>query len=361
MSKILVHALVGTLLFVGALVGGLWATGRLNHEGTANIPLLGSLFPAPAPTEAEHATGTDEHGVGAAPATLQGGHATLADAAAGGNEPQGDEPPRRQKVGLSVEKPEAKPAEGGHGGGHADAGGGDHGGGKEAAGKDAGHGGSKESADGGKGKSRTNVPGESASSAAERDFAQRRELLAGDRRNKYTPGGYFTFEGMPAGLSPEQINEAWQRVQGVLADLDQRKAVLDQREKDLQILADDIDLRRRKVAEKLLEIENEGKKLDARIAKFQEQVKLVRVDEVAALKRNAQTYASFEPSRTAELVGELWRTEKGQEEVLKTFEFLDKEAVNRILEALPNTTVQDVLRKRLRISREQAPAAGPGR
>lgn len=360
MIKILIHVGVGTLLFVGALLGGLAATGRLNHEGTANLPLLSSLFPAPPAVADEHGTAAagDPHGA-AADAAHQGAAGQPAEAAATGGEPQGDEAPRRQKEGRSVEKPEPKPAEGGHGGGHGEAPAADHGGAKDGShgAKDGGHGAAKDKPDAGKAKGGAGAAGH----AAERDFAQRRELLADDRRNKYTPGGYFTFEGMPAGLSPEQINDAWQRVQGVLTDLEQRKAVLDQREKDLQILADDIDLRRRKVAEKLLEIENEGKKLDARIAKFQEQVKLVRIDEVAALKRNAQTYAAFEPSRTAELVGELWRTDKGQEEVLKTFEFMDKEAVNRILEALPNPTVQEVLRKRLRISREQAPAAGPGK
>jgi hypothetical protein len=353
MIKILIHVGVGTLLFVGALLGGLAATGRLNHEGTANLPLLSSLFPAP-PAAPEAHGGEGGGQTGAADAGHSGGAGQPADASAAG-EPQGDEVPRRQKEGRSVEKPEAKPAEGGHG----EAPAADHGGGKDGGAKDGGHGAAKDKDKGDTGKAKA---GEAAGGhAAERDFAQRRELLADDRRNKYTPGGYFTFEGMPAGLSPEQINDAWQRVQGVLADLEQRKAVLDQREKDLQILADDIDLRRRKVAEKLLEIETEGKKLDARIAKFQEQVKLVRIDEVAALKRNAQTYASFEPTRTAELIGELWRTEKGQEEVLKTLEFMDKDGVNRILEALPNPTVQEVLRKRLRISREQAPAAGPGK
>jgi len=335
MKKLLVNAVLGIGLFVGALFGGLAATGRLNHEGAGQLPLLGSFFPPPPAADPAEA---DLHGAKGQPA----------EASAGGAEPQGEGVERKQKVGRSVEKPEAKLAEGGHGGGHGAAGG-DHG----APAKDAHAAGNKASG--------SKPPAKDGPHAAERDFDLRQQALANDRKNKYAPGGLFTFEGMPAGLTPEQINEAWQRVQSVLTDLEQRKAVLDQREKDLQILADDVDQRRRKLAEKMVEIENEARKLDARIAAFTEQVKLVRSDEVAALRNNAQTYAKLEPSKVAELVGELWRTEKGQDEVLKTFEFMDKNRVNEILEQLPNPTIIEMMRKRLRISREAVPTAGPPR
>jgi hypothetical protein len=338
MKKLLINAVVGAALFVGALFGGLAATGRLNHEGAGQLPLLGSLFPPP-PPEAMPAE-----------ADLQGAKGAPAEASAGGAEPQGEGVERKQKVGRSVEKPEAKPAANGHGGGHGAAGD-DHG----AAGKDKDPHAAGSKSSGGK------PAAKDGPHAAERDFDLRQQALANDRKNKYAPGGLFTFEGMPAGLTPEQINEAWQRVQSVLTDLDQRKAVLDQREKDLQILADDVDQRRRKLTEKMVEIENEARKLDARIAAFTEQVKLVRSDEVAALRKNAQTYASIEPSKVAQLVGELWRTDKGQDEVLKTFEFMDKDRVNEILEQLPNPTIIEVMRKRLRISRETVPSAGPPR
>ncbi|MCC7066708.1 MAG: hypothetical protein IT456_28190, partial [Planctomycetes bacterium] len=61
--KIIINIVLGLLLFVGALVGGLAATGRLNHEGAANIPVLGSFFPAPPePKEGEGAEGEAAHG-----------------------------------------------------------------------------------------------------------------------------------------------------------------------------------------------------------------------------------------------------------------------------------------------------------
>lgn len=166
---------------------------------------------------------------------------------------------------------------------------------------------------------------------------------------------------MPAGITPEQINEAWQRVQGVLADLEQRKTALDLREKDLQVLSDDIDNRIRRIADERLNIENLARQLDERIAKFQEQVKLVRNDEAAALKRNAQTYASFERSKAADLLSELWRTEKGKDDVLKTFEFMDKDAVNEILAAMTPPIAQDVMKMRLRVSKEAASSATPAK
>nr|MCU0867746.1 hypothetical protein [Planctomycetota bacterium] len=96
------------------------------------------------------------------------------------------------------------------------------------------------------------------------------------------------------------------------------------------------------------------RQLDAKIQKFQEQVKLVRNDEAAALKRNAQTMASFEPAKAAEIIEDMWKTEKGQDEVLKLFEFMDKDAVNGILAVLPGPMTQDLLKKRLRVSKEPA-------
>ena len=45
MVGVVTKVVVGLALFVGSLFGGLALTGRLNHEGTANIPLLSSFFP----------------------------------------------------------------------------------------------------------------------------------------------------------------------------------------------------------------------------------------------------------------------------------------------------------------------------
>ena len=46
MVGVVAKVTVGVGLFVGSLFGGLALTGRLNHEGTANIPVLSSFFPA---------------------------------------------------------------------------------------------------------------------------------------------------------------------------------------------------------------------------------------------------------------------------------------------------------------------------
>jgi len=147
----------------------------------------------------------------------------------------------------------------------------------------------------------------------------------------------------------------------VLTELDQRKTALDLREKDLQVLSDDIDNRIRRIAEERLHVETMARQLDERIAKFQEQVKLVRNDEVAALKRNAVSYASFERKTAADLLSEQWRTDSGRDMVLKTFEFMDKDAVNEILAAMDPKMTQDVMAMRLRVSKEAAPSAGPGK
>jgi hypothetical protein len=361
--KIVINLVVGLVLFAGALIGGLAATGRLNHEGTANIPLLGSFFPEPQkPVEPEAgAEAADAHGTPAAAAAdgvHAGGEATPQDASATpeGQSPQGEEKPRRSKTGRSVVEPEKsdKPAEGG-GHGEAPAGGS----GEEPA---AGHGEQPAGEHGDASAAKTaEEHGKGGEHAAVKDFAELQDQLANDRKNKYAPGGYFTFQGMPAGLTPEQINDAWNRVQGLLADIDKRKQALDLREQDLQLLADDIDRRLRVLAEQRLALETKMRQLDDRIAKFQEQVKLVRNDEVAALKNNAKTMETFDASLAADLIAEQWRTEKGQEEVLKMLSFMNKEKESEILQLLPKPVVQDLMNKRLRVSREATPSATPGK
>lgn len=354
MKSLIVKLVLGLLLFAGSLVGALAATGRLDHEGTANIPLLGSFFPAPPEGEGEHgAEGapSDAHGAPAgetADAAHSGGAVKPVDATDGAavTDPQEPQPtgPLKTKVGKSVVNPEKPAAADPHGGG-------------------GGHGEPEAGGDHGKDEHKAEKPaGKTEGHGAKDPHADMQQLekeLAGDRKNKYAPGGFFRFEGMPAGLTPEQINDAWQRVQGVLTDIERRKTALDLREQELQELADDISRRQHELGRERTKIEERHRELEARIQKFQEQVKLVRNDEVASLKRNAETLASFEPTKAAELVQDQWKSDRGQDEVLRTFEFMDKDAVNSILDALPNGMVQDVLRKRLRVTKESVPAAAP--
>jgi hypothetical protein len=342
------------LLFAGSLVGGLAATGRLNHEGVANLPLLNLLFPAPPPPPpaGEGEPGTEPPAAGeTAPATQHGeaGAPTDASHAGGETEPQDPEAPRRAKTGRSVTGADAPPAgEGQSGGGHGEPSAGDADAGK------GGHDTKKETKPAATGGAKDDVH------PAEQDFAAREHSLAEDRKNKYAPGGYFTFQGMPSGFTPEQLNEAWQRVRDAQGDLDRRRIALELREQELQDLADEVGRRQQDLARERTKIVELHRDLDQRIEKFQDQVKLVRNDEVAALKRNAQMLAAFEPSKTAELIQEQWKTEKGQDEVLKTLEFMDKERVNEIVAVLPNPMIQELLKKRLRVSKEATPAA-PGK
>lgn len=361
MKSLIVKVVAGLVLFAGSLVGALAATGRLNHEGTANIPLLSTFFPAPPAPEggdknaAEAANGA-EHGK-AAEGAHDGGEVEAADASHAGSPQEPQNPPAdghvKAKVGKSVVNPE-KPAADPHGGGE-----GEHGDkeSKDKEGKDA-HGGDKPAAEPHGGHD-VQQPADGEQRATH-DMKQLEKELAGDRKNRYAPGGYFRFDGMPSGITPEQLNDAWQRVQGVLQDIDRRKTALDLREQELQELADDISRRQHELGRERTKIEERHRELDARIAKFQEQVKLVRNDEVASLKRNAETLASFEAEKAAELVLDQWKTDRGQDEVLRTFEFMSKDAVNDILKVLPNPMVQDILKKRLRVSKESMPA-GPAK
>ncbi len=362
MKSLLIKVVVGALLFAGSLVGGLAATGRLNHEGTANIPLLKSLFPAPPEPAADaHADAHDAtHADGGAPvdAAHSGGAGTPHDATGPQDPPHGDaEPtgPIRKKVGRSVVEPE-KPADDGHGGG----GHGDDAHGAADAHGDAGHGDPHGAPAGGAAAHAPPPAAPGGEVAVTGDMQRLAQELAADRHTKYAPGGYFRFDGMPAGLTPEQLNEAWQRVQGVMTEIDRRKVALDLREQELQELADDISRRQTELGAERTKIDQRHRELDARILKFQEQVKLVRNDEVGSLKRNATTLAAFEPSKAAEILQDQWKTEQGQDEILKVLEFMDKDRVNEILSGLPNALVQDVLKKRMRVTKEAAPSGSGG-
>lgn len=379
MIGLLVKLVLGVVLFAGSLVGGLAATGRLNHEGTANIPLLNSFFPPPPPPvegeggehgEAGAGAGADGHAADAAhgkdtspaPADAHAAPAGegkppagdaahgAAEAAADGQEPKPNEPnpapgSRAQKVGRSLNEPEKPAGDGQGGGGHGEPAADAHG---EAA---APHG---ETAP--KKPDAHDQPKPKADSKGEHspegDFAKLQESLQG--KSQYAPGEYFRFDGMPAGLTPEQINVAWQRVQGLMGDIEKRRIALELREQALEERESDISRRQAALGKERVELEQMQRQLDAKIQKFQEQVKLVRNDEGAALKRNAQTLASFEPVKAAEIVQDMWKTEKGQDEVLRLFEFMDKDAVNGILALLPGPMTQDLLKKRLRVSKEPA-------
>lgn len=357
MMGMVVKLVLALVLFVGSLVGGLAVTGRLDHEGTANIPLLRSFFPAPAPAPGDAPPGDGGHGKpegdahGAAldaPASPAGEtQRAAAEASLGeGQEPRGEESPRRQKVGRSLSEPEEK---GGGGHGEPEAGATEE---PKDHGKQAGneHGKPAEpTAD----KPADNPAGRSdhARSTPEGDFRQLEKSL-GSGHAQYTPGDLFQFHGLPAGVTPEQINEAWQRVQGLLAELDRRKVVLDQQEQQLRELGEDIGRRQASLGKERVEVEQMQRELDAKIQKFQEQVKLVRTDEVAALKRNAATISSWERDKAAQLLEAQWKTDKGQDEVLKLLEFMDKDAVDEILAMLPMPLANDILKKRLRVSKE---------
>ncbi len=349
MVGILVKVLVGVLLFVGSVVGGLAATGRLDHEGVANIPLLNRLFPAPPPAPADGGRDVvDARGAADAAAAIEdaahaGPAGASADAADAGL--QGEGKPHRRKVGRSLFE-ETPPEAGGQGGEQA-----------KAEGADQAKEGRPEA---GAGEAPVAADAQPAKHPAERDFDAADAARAADRRNTYVPGGLFTFEGLPAGLTPEQINEAWRRVESVVAELDRRRTALDLREQELKELGDDIARRQRDLSRERTEVENLHRQLDRRIEKFQEQVKLVRSDEVAALKKNAAALANFEPTVAAQIVEDQWKTDAGQTEILKLLEFMQKDKLDEVLKALPTALAWDVMQKRVRVSKEAAPSA-PGR
>jgi len=323
-KKLIINVVAGLVLFAGSLAGALAATGRLDHEGTKNIPLISALFPAPPEPK-------DKDGKDAAKEI-----AAVSPPADPKQSVQGPEAVPVLKHGRSLFAKDDKPE--GHGG--------------ES--KDAGHGDKPEADKAAKVETPPQpAPQPTADAGKQEQTSRRREV-------SYTPGSYFKFDGMPAGMTPEQLNEACQRVQQQLAELDKRKAALDQREQEMQTLEQDMGRRQSDLGGERTRLQNLQRLLEDRIEQFHQQVKMIRIDELAGLKKNAQTLASFEASKAAELVKDQWRTEAGQDLILKTLEVMDKDAANAILAALAdNAQIREILERRLRIARE--PAAGPGK
>ena len=324
MKSLLGKMAIAVVLFAGSLIVGLAATGRLNHAGTAHIPLLARFFPAPASPELA-ATPIGE----TATASHRGEPGTAAEATQSKQTQEPQATPRRQKTGRSVVRPESAREQP-----------------RTALG----------AVPPGPAASTSTQGDATAAVAPERDAGQPRQPHAQEPDHHYSPGKYFAFEGMPAGLTAEQINEAWQRVQNELAEIERRKTQLDLREQELQELAGDVARRQKELGHERTRIADEHLRLDARIQKFEEQVKLVRKDEASALKRNAMTLSALVSGKAAELIADQWKTDRGQDEVLKLLEFMDEDDLAGILELLPTAMVQDVMSKRLRVSKEAAPS-----
>ncbi len=362
MKSLIVNGIAGVGLFVGALAGGLVATGRWNHEGVANIPLLNSMFPAPAETPAGgdgEAKDANVAADGAKDATHGASHDAAteasADAAASaldGTHTANPQDPKKlplPKPGKSLFSKEEKKS-GGHGeeapaeGHGADPAKADHG--QQAAQDPAGH-----------------APAPAAetkpTSMPERDFAHVGKELQHEPGVRYQPGALFRFEGLPAGVTPEQLNAAWKRVQDGLAEIERRTKAVEIKEQELREFSEDLARRQTEVGKERAEVEGMHRRLDERIEQFQDQIKLVRNDEVAGLKRNAQHLANFEPTKAVEIITDQWKTDAGQVEVLKLLEFMSKDDVDEILGVMPTALVRDVMQKRLKVTKEPTPAATP--
>ena len=349
MVGILIKVLVGLALFVGSLVGGLAATGRLNHEGTANIPVLSTFFPEPEVDE----SAADGEGPADASAEDHGGPAEASHGANDEVEPQGQEREVRKKTGRSVDNPEA-PDSGGHGG-HGDSGHGDdaHGDGGHASSSQA-KGGHPSGAKHRKGPHDQATKGPK-NDAARSDFA---ELEAMQGRTGYRPGAMFHFEGMPSGVTPEQLNAAWASIQEERKQIEQRSQSLELRDQELKELAEDIHRRQTHLSKVQLDLEAMQKQIDDKIKFFENRVVWVKGAEAAKLKENGKTLESFESDKAAEIVQQQWSSERGQQEILRVLRHMNRDSVNAILAELPNPMVQDILKQRMLVLDEPAAPAG---
>ncbi|MEC7584285.1 MAG: hypothetical protein VYE77_08205 [Planctomycetota bacterium] len=321
MKSLVINVIAGVGLFAGAVVGTLAATGRLNHEGVANIPVLNSLIPAPAEASGE-------------------GDAT--------NEAANDPVASADASSLLRVKSSDSGADEGDKGGH-------------------GHGAAAGDAEdplpvyvpdptvAGTGEQQGPEAGQGSRHAAEQDLHDLEQNLERTAANsRYAPGGYFRFEGMPAGVTPEQLNDLWRRAQQTTADLDRRAKALDEKEQYLNGIAKDIDRRYGELSKQQEQLSLLEAELDTRIAEFSQQVNVILKSEEQGLRQYAKTMESLEPSKVAQLIQEDWKLESGQKHVIKWLEFMAREAADRVIEKLPNALIQEVLKKRMEVGQQSA-------
>lgn len=295
MKNILIMVVAGIGLFSVTVIGMLAATGRLDYEGTKGIPIIHGLF---SPAE-KNTAGPDEGDDGS-----QDGQQ--------GESPELRDDPLQERRGRALgglmgsqQEPETdrgSPAQSGD----------------------------------------DPRKGETPDEAQHR---QRMEALLG--KGEFRDKGLFDFQAIPAGLDVQAINDMWRRAKAALEETEQREAALDEAEKLLAIREQDLHDREEALATKMKEVEAAQRQLDAKIVQFNDEVKLVRPDDEAALKATARTLSSMDAEMAAGVVQEWWMTEEGQDRALKVLSVMANDSLDSIVAALPVQLQRDFLEKRL--------------
>ncbi len=311
MKSFLIMTVAGIGLFSATVVGLLAATGRLNHEGTKDIPIIGGFFPEPA----DEPGGEDPDQADRSQDKGQTAPLLQREKPMGVNTDLLFERPKSQPVGSSQELEDETGIE-------------------------------------------LQEPGISQhprDGETPEDTRHRHDMEELFGQGQYRAGGYFRFQAVAAGIGADEINDMWRRAKAALKETEQRQSALDGQEKLLAVREQDLHDREETLAKKMKEIEAEQRKLDERIVQFHNDVKMVRNNEVEPLKSVASILASMEPETAALVVQDWWKTEESQDRALKILSVMDSEAQNAILAALPLPQIRDFLEKRLRLSREKSP------
>ncbi len=354
MKNLIVMGATGAGLFCATVAGLLGVQGRLNYEGTKNIPVLNSLFTAPLPSadgeageDGDHpktaAGQTDDHAGGTKghekPGDEEHGDESHGD---GGHDKKSKEPQTKYEYvqGKSINAPPPDEGGGGHGGGDEAAQGGDaHGEGKPKKSR--------------KTPSRPDhkTPEQERQAKLQREFERKKQWLHSIDDRYRGPGDLFEMPRIKAGMSVEEINSVVSRAQSMMKDVERKQAVLEEQRLNLEVRERDIADRQGRVDKLINQVQEERTKVEQAIEEFNKRVLYLRPQEESGLKEIARTVASLTSDAAKELIMNYWRTPEGQNKAIKILAVMDKEKVDLIIAEMETQTMREILEKRMTIVR----------
>jgi DNA-binding transcriptional MerR regulator len=314
MKHYLIMAAAGIGLFVATVIGLLGMQGRLNHEGTRGIPLLGALFPAPAePTPPDRATdaggpaaGSRGEGLGKEERTPYRLGESLFDGSKDAGEPKHGEPPAAHDGAPATQDPPTAT-------------------------------------------SRPTDP-------QDPQWEHKVEDLMSE--GAYERGRYFKFPRLEAGISVQAINDILKDARDQRARIEEERAVLARRKAELDARELDIKDRQEDVQRRIQELEQLRGRIEQEIKDAHGTVLLIKQTEMARWREHAKSVAALGSRKAADILLEWWKTEEGQEKVLKTLAAMPEDSRDQVLAALSVPQVRELLDRRLQVIVEPAKKDG---
>lgn len=317
MKNILVMAGTGVGLFTATVVGLLGMQGRLNYEGTRGLPLISGFFSAPEKSAEEPAVDAATGEDGAPPADKPEEKVDLLGSGSGVKITERsvsfDDTAKEEGGAAEAETPGSpRPA----------------------------------------GETEAVQPQEPADLIPKP--SPREEWMQQEQSSRGKAGQFFQFPQMETSLTVDEINEIYRYAKQAQDAADKRLDALDEREKKLEQRERDVQDRGKALTGQILEIQRMERELQDKVEEFEAKVLLVSKSKEQDLKPYADSLATFEPDKAAEIVRNMWETESGRLRISMVLKIMDPDVSNAILSEMEVTEIKEILDNLLKVHREKA-------